>query len=169
MTEQPNTAPALEGAYLERLAARVPGVAVEAYGPAYRDYPLAHPVGALLVVFTRAEYDEPGDTGDVVQARTLVFDIIAVARDAASGAPHAPALEMLEEARRALAGARVPGFGKTRVKRERFLEHANGEWKYALTVHASTFAVEEDESTPGPQLTRVTFTNDNDTQEIARG
>lgn len=169
MSEQPNTAPALEAAYRERLAARVPGVAVEAYGPAYRDYPLAHPVGALLVVFVRAEYGEPGDTGDVVQTRTLVFDVIAVARDAAGGAPHSAALGMMEEARRTLAGARVPGFGKTQVRRERFLEHADGQWKYALTVAAATRAVEEDETTPGPRLERVTFAQPNDTLEIASG
>jgi hypothetical protein len=160
VSEQPNTPAALQAAYVARLAARVPRVAAEAYGPAYRDYTLAHPVGALLVTYLRAEYAAPADAGDVVQARTLVFDVVAVVRDAAEGAPHGAALEVLEEARGALAGLRVPGFRKTQVRRERFLEHAAGEWKYALTVAAATVAVEEDETPIGPLLERVTFATD---------
>lgn len=160
MSEQPNTPSALQAAYVARLAARVTRVAAEAFGPPYREYLLSHPVGALLVIYSRAEYAAPADAGDVVQARTLVFDVVAVVRDAASGASHGVALEVLEEARRALAGLRVPGFRKTQVRRERFLEHAAGEWKYALTVAAATVAVEEDESTAGPLLQRVTFTTD---------
>jgi hypothetical protein len=158
VSEQPNTPAALQQAYVSRLAAKVTRVAAEPFGPAYREYVLAHPVGALLVTYVRAEYATPADAGDVVQARTLVFDVVAVVRDAAGGASHGAALEVLEEARRALAGLRVPGFRSTQVKRERFLEHAAGEWKYALTVAAATVAVEDDESIAGPPLERVTFT-----------
>lgn len=166
MAEQPNTVPALEEAYRKRLETKVSSVAVESYPDDPEDYRLIHQNGALLVAYRGAEYGPVTDTGETVQERTLLFDIVVLSRDLGG---HGGALSLIEEARAALTGFRAPGFRKAHPRRERFLDHREGVWAYALTVAAVTIAAELPETVVGPALTRITLTSPHTTSEVTNG
>lgn len=136
---EPTTIAALEGAMVARLKERVGGVAVEPYPDRPEAYRLVHQAGALLVAYRGARYGEPESLGEVIQERTLDFDVYVLARSLGG---HQGAYTYLEAARGALTGYAPEGFGRLTPVEEAFLAHGEGVWMYSLTLSATTVTAE---------------------------
>lgn len=163
----PNTAPALEAAYVARLKKKLPELEVLPHPSRVEDYRLLHPVGAVLVGYRGGPYGEPRGMGPyVAQNRILSFEIVAVAHSLRTEDGHTGAMEILEAARMALVGYEAPGFRHTYAVRDRFLDYNEGEWKYGLTVAASTTAVQVSEEVAGTILQHVTIVQNDEPVEV---
>lgn len=158
-----NTVPALEAGVCDRLKAKVEGVAIEAFPDNPQTYRLLHPGGALLVQYGGADYDPPGDTEYVVQRREMLFNVHVVTRSLSG---HQGAYVKVEAVRQALAGHRIPGFTKMRMRRERFVARQEGLWIYAVTVAASTTSVELQDDEEEVLLQRATLLGNYGNSEV---
>ncbi|MEX2155112.1 MAG: Gp37 family protein [Gemmatimonadaceae bacterium] len=143
----------LEAGVLARLAAKIDDYGVEAYPDKPETHKLRHQRGAFLVAYRGADYDAVEDTGDVVQTRRMLIDVVTECRQLSG---HDGAYVMLELARVTLAGWRIAGFTKLSLVRERFLNRGEGVWLYAQTFATTTVAVElPDDEELGPVLERL--------------
>lgn len=144
--QAPTTITQLEAGIVARLTDQVVGLAIAPFPDKPATYRLTHPVGAILVAYRGAEYSEPDAVDEVVQERTLHFDLHVLARSLGG---HAGAYVHLEAARASITGYQVDGFRKLVPRREAFLGEKEGVWMFALTVAAGTAAAElEEEETP---------------------
>jgi len=144
----------LETALVNRLAAALPMLHVQAYPEQPAAYTLKHPRGAVLVGYGRSAYGDPEASGLIVQTRRMEFDITVISRDLRS---HGGAYGYLEAARIALTGWRPEGAGKTVPVRDRFLGVHGGMWRYALTVSLTAVTLETAEPEQSALLRRIAF------------
>lgn len=157
-TVRPTTIGEAERAIHDRLRRRVPTLAVESFPDDPEAYQLKHKVGALLVGYAGAKYGPVRDIDATAQERLLSFTIVVIARSLTS---HDSATLYMEAVRLALAGYRIPGFGKIAMGGEQFLGAKGGQWMFGVTVRLTTMSVElPDEDDPNditPLLRRLTF------------
>ncbi len=142
-------------AVVARLAARIPRVAVVFFPEAPAQYRLEHPVGALLVRYGGSQYaGASAARSAMVQGRDVAVSVAAVMRraDGADGA-----FALIDEARAALLGLRMPGTTDgLRAVQDQFLGQAGGLWLCAIDFAAPAPVVEDRDDDDGPLLRRVT-------------
>lgn len=131
----------LESGIIERLGEHVDGVPIEPFPDNPASYRLRHQRGAILVGYRGAEYEMPQEVDEVVQFRTLTFDVLVLSRNLSS---HTGAYAHLEAIRGALTGHVVDPFEPLQVRAERFMGHAEGVWSWVLTVAARCWSIEMD-------------------------
>jgi hypothetical protein len=156
--------PALVNAVCNRLKDKIDGYAIELFPDKAESYKLTHQRGAFLIAYRGSEYGTVEDTGDIVQGRQLSVDIVIETRQLAGAGDGA--YTMLELARTALIGFKIPGFTKIAAVRERFLSRVETVWVYVLTISAATVSVAIDETLIGPALERLTMQSQFTTSEI---
>lgn len=139
--QEATTISELEEGIVEQLKARVQGVAIEPYPDKPEGYRLVHQAGALLVAYRAAKYSEPQSRDEVIQERTLFFDVHVLSRSLRG---HQGAYTHLEAARGALTGHQLVGFWKLVPTGEAFVGREENVWMFALTVAAITVAAEEE-------------------------
>lgn len=153
----------IENAIVAQLRALIGSVEVAHYPDRPESYRLTHRVGAALVVFRGSEYGKPLASDEIVQKRTLRFEVDLVMRDLgwgyggdlSGGAPGAYA--MLEAVRAALTGFAPPGCKKAYPVREGFVarDPQGGVWIYQMTFELPTLAVENLPVSAYPTLSTV--------------
>lgn len=144
----------LETALVNRLAAALPMLHVQAYPEQPAAYTLKHPRGAVLVGYGRSAFGDSEASGLIVQARQMEFDITVVSRDLRS---HGGAYGYLDAARIALTGWRPEGAGKVVPVRDRFLGVHGGIWRYVLTVSLAAMTMETAEPEQSALLQQIAF------------
>lgn len=150
----PTTAPVLVDAIVAQLKAAYGKFDVAPFPDKPENYRLTNQSGAFLVAYRGADYADVKTAGDaVVNARLMLVDIHVVARNL--NGPDG-ALAMIELARTALIGFKVPGFNKMRPGRERFVSLVETLWTYAFTVAAGTLSVEAADLDAGVLATQLT-------------
>lgn len=142
----------IETAIVERLAARLTGVKVEAFPDKPDTYKFHHPKGTVLVAFGRATYSAPRAIDIVVQERRIEWDITLLMRNLRD---HAGAYPVLDAIRLILTGWRTCGAGKLMPVREQFLDQHQGVWTFALTMAHTIPTVECAEEEDLPLLKRI--------------
>ncbi len=142
----------LETALVERLAARLPELAAEAFPKSWKEYRLLHQRGAVLVMYRSSRYGQIEDVGAVVQERTAEFALVLLARNLRD---HRDLSGYLEGIRRAVQGFKVPGCRAFRMVDDRFEDEVDGLWTHAVLVDTVLPAVEDNDEEELPPLTRV--------------
>src|SRR5947209_6701898 len=100
----------IETAIVARLRAALPSLETAHFPDEPRSYRLTHRIGAALVTYRGAKYSTSSDTGNIIQERTLEFDVALLVRDlgwSAGGPAAGPspgAYSLLEQVRVALTG-----------------------------------------------------------------
>lgn len=154
----------IETAIVNQLHSRIDTVEIAHFPDKPSAYRLTHRVGAALVVYRGASYGAQLDTSTIAQVRTLKFDVTLVMRDLGwsyggeAGGTSPGAYAVLEQARNALTGFRVPGCRKMYPVRDRFegRDPQGGVWIYAITFALDTIAVEESAAENFPLFVRGT-------------
>lgn len=162
---EPTTIMAVEDAIVARLAATVPGIAVDAFPDDPDKYRLTHQVGALLVRFAGAAHTARADVSSAATDRALLFDVVAQVRGLGRKG-QAGVYQYLEAARLSLIGYEIPAFTRLTPVDERFLGQGEGVWTYALRVRTTTLALAVADEDVGPLLARITLDRPPDTLEI---
>lgn len=156
----------IEKAIVERLAAQLAGVKVEAFPDKPDTYNMHHPKGAVLVAFGRSTYSQPRATDLVVQERRIEWDITLVMRNLRD---HAGAYDVLDAVRLILTGWQPPACRKMMPVREQFLDQRQGVWTYVMTMACATTVVECAEEEDLPLLKRISTEDDFGTTQAPRG
>lgn len=131
----------LESGIIDRLGRYVRGVPIEPFPDDPANYRLRHQRGAILVGYRGSEYEESQELDEVVQFRTMGFDILLLSRNLSS---HTGAYRHLEAIRAVLTGYVADGFEPMRVRAERYLGHTDGVWSWVVTVAARCWSIEMD-------------------------
>lgn len=160
----PTTVQAAQDGILERLKAKVSTVSVEAYPDGWESYKFLHQRGAVLVGYRGASYDDSVDADATVQARLMEFDLHMLTRQLRG---HDGAHLLLEQVRVSLAGWRIAGFDRIRLRRERLVAGKEGVWVYATTIALGTLAIELDDDDVDTLLQRLTLQSDFTTSEVS--
>lgn len=136
----------------ERLA--ILPLAAELWPEHHEKYRLNHPVGAALVGYAGARFDNTRDVGVCVQDRDMIIPVILCFRqlNGANGA-----IDMLDRVRTLLLGFAPPDCGKIFLQAEKFAGEEDRVWWYQLDVACRTIAVEDAEEEDGPVLTRLNY------------
>ncbi|EAS1877730.1 hypothetical protein AIP78_01130 [Salmonella enterica] len=137
-----NTLPVLDD-LVARLRARLPGLHV-AYFPDSPDaFTLTHPVGAVLLSYSRSTYGTSESTGAVVQPQTMRFVATVVLRQLNG---RDGAVDVLDSVRQALGGWRPQNcLRPVWLVEDTFLGEAQGLWQYALTFATQSFFIQDDD------------------------
>ncbi|EAP2900173.1 Gp37 family protein [Salmonella enterica] len=137
-----NTLPVLDD-LVARLRARLPGLHV-AYFPDSPDaFTLTHPVGAVLLSYSRSTYGTSESTGAVVQPQTMRFVATVVLRQL-NGSDGA--VDVLDSVRQALGGWRPQNcLRPVWLVEDTFLGEVQGLWQYALTFATQSFFIQDDD------------------------
>jgi hypothetical protein len=147
---QPIDIGTIELALVAKLASQMTNVEVAHFPDEPHAYRLTHRIGAALVRYQGADYGPLHDTATIVQERILKFGVSLLVRDVGwsfGGEPDGTSpggYTLMESARGALTGFRVPGFSKVYPLREKFLgrDKQGGVWIYEITFAIKTLAVE---------------------------
>ncbi|ECR8353357.1 hypothetical protein F2D64_16525 [Salmonella enterica] len=136
-----NTLPVLDD-LVARLRARLPGLHV-AYFPDSPDaFTLTHPVGAVLLSYSRSTYGTSESTGAVVQPQTMRFVATVVLRQLNG---RDGAVDVLDSVRQALGGWRPQNcLRPVWLVEDTFLGEVQGLWQYALTFATQSFFIQDD-------------------------
>ncbi|WP_279029301.1 Gp37 family protein [Bilophila wadsworthia] len=136
----------------ERLA--ILPLAAELWPEHHEKYRLNHPVGAALVGYAGARFDNARDVGVCVQDRDMIIPVILCFRqlNGANGA-----IDMLDRVRTLLLGFAPPDCGKILLQAEKFAGEEDRVWWYQLDVACRTIAVEDAEEEDGPVLTQLNY------------
>ncbi|EDV3150608.1 Gp37 family protein [Salmonella enterica] len=137
-----NTLPVLDD-LVTRLRARLPGLHV-AYFPDSPDaFTLTHPVGAVLLSYSRSTYGTSESTGAVVQPQTMRFVATVVLRQLNG---RDGAVDVLDSVRQALGGWRPQNcLRPVWLVEDTFLGEVQGLWQYALTFATQSFFIQDDD------------------------
>ncbi|EDL7724736.1 hypothetical protein I8A11_002969 [Salmonella enterica] len=137
-----NTLPVLDD-LVARLRARLPGLHV-AYFPDSPDaFTLTHPVGAVLLSYSRSTYGTSESTGAVVQPQTMRFVATVVLRQLNG---RDGAVDVLDSVRQALGGWRPQNcLRPVWLVEDTFLGEVQGLWQYALTFATQSFFIQDDD------------------------
>ncbi|EAA7715307.1 hypothetical protein ATS25_07630 [Salmonella enterica] len=137
-----NTLPVLDD-LVARLRARLPGLHV-AYFPDSPDaFTLTHPVGAVLLSYSRSTYGTSESTGTVVQPQTMRFVATVVLRQLNG---RDGAVDVLDSVRQALGGWRPQNcLRPVWLVEDTFLGEVQGLWQYALTFATQSFFIQDDD------------------------
>ncbi|EAZ4078319.1 hypothetical protein B9W89_14545 [Salmonella enterica] len=137
-----NTLPVLDD-LVARLRARLPGLHV-AYFPDSPDaFTLTHPVGAVLLSYSRSTYGTSESTGAVVQPHTMRFVATVVLRQLNG---RDGAVDVLDSVRQALGGWRPQNcLRPVWLVEDTFLGEVQGLWQYALTFATQSFFIQDDD------------------------
>ncbi|EEG6275592.1 hypothetical protein G3F95_004827 [Salmonella enterica subsp. enterica] len=137
-----NTLPVLDD-LVTRLRARLPGLHV-AYFPDSPDaFTLTHPVGAVLLSYSRSTYGTSESTGAVVQPQTMRFVATVVLRQLNG---RDGAVDVLDSVRQALGGWRPQNCQRpVWLVEDTFLGEVQGLWQYALTFATQSFFIQDDD------------------------
>ncbi|EGJ3458552.1 TPA_asm: hypothetical protein G4Y56_000535 [Salmonella enterica subsp. enterica serovar Montevideo] len=137
-----NTLPVLDD-LVARLRARLPGLHV-AYFPDSPDaFTLTHPVGAVLLSYSRSTYGTSESTGAVVQPQTMRFVATVVLRQLNG---RDGAVDVLDSVRQALGGWRPRNcLRPVWLVEDTFLGEVQGLWQYALTFATQSFFIQDDD------------------------
>ncbi|ELC7370369.1 Gp37 family protein [Salmonella enterica] len=137
-----NTLPVLDD-LVARLRVRLPGLHV-AYFPDSPDaFTLTHPVGAVLLSYSRSTYGTSESTGTVVQPQTMRFVATVVLRQLNG---RDGAVDVLDSVRQALGGWRPQNcLRPVWLVEDTFLGEVQGLWQYALTFATQSFFIQDDD------------------------
>lgn len=137
-----NTLPVLDD-LVARLRVRLPGLHV-AYFPDRPDaFTLTHPVGAVLLSYSRSTYGTSESTGAVVQPQTMRFVATVVLRQLNG---RDGAVDVLDSVRQALGGWRPQNcLRPVWLVEDTFLGEVQGLWQYALTFATQSFFIQDDD------------------------
>ena len=137
-----------------RLAAKLPGLAVEYFPDRPDEYRLNHPKGALLVSYLGSRFGDVADIEIVAQERTAKFSVTVLLRQLNG---NGGALDISGQVILALAGFRAPDCKKMWIVAERYLGETAGLWQYAVDVATETMLVEDTDIGLEPLLTTVDY------------
>lgn len=121
----------IEQAILDRLKAKVQGVAVNPYPERPAEYTLMHPVGEVLLCYARSEFTPPLPTDIVVQDQTIVWTASVIMRGLRPrrDGQHV-SYTALQAVRGALTGYSAPGCTKLYPLKEALVSEDGGIWRY---------------------------------------
>jgi hypothetical protein len=122
---------AQEASLTARVKTLVPDLAVEPFAARPEAYRLAHPKGAVLVLYGGTTFDPPRLTAPVMQGAELEVDLILQIRNLNN---HEGAYERLNTLRKGLTGWTLPGCKKGYPRRIRFSGAQDGVYQYVLTM-----------------------------------
>ena len=137
-----------------RLAAKLPGLAVEYFPDRPDEYRLNHPKGALLVSYLGSRFGDVADIEIVAQERTAKFSVTVLLRQLNG---NGGAIDVLDQVRLAVAGFRPPDCRKVWIVGERYLGESTGIWQYAVDFATETMLVEDADVGLEPLLTNVDY------------
>lgn len=154
-----NTLPVLDD-LVARLRARLPGLHV-AYFPDSPDaFTLTHPVGAVLLSYSRSTYGTSESTGAVVQPHTMRFVATVVLRQLNG---RDGAVDVLDSVRQALGGWRPQNcLRPVWLVEDTFLGEVQGLWQYALTFATQSFFIQDDDLPESGALLAGTSSDNSD-------
>ncbi|BDV42437.1 hypothetical protein GURASL_13600 [Geotalea uraniireducens] len=98
----------IEDSIIDRLRAKLPGILVQPYPDNPESYEPTHPVGALLVRYSDADYSDSRDTATVVQDRDMHWEITLAMWSLRGKAGGKGLYAYLEAGRVALTGFKPP-------------------------------------------------------------
>ncbi len=155
----------IEQAIIDRLKAKITGLAIEGFPEKQSEYKLMHPKGALLVSYAGSTFSEPKPTDIVFQERKVEFDITVAMRHLRD---HEGAYAHLDAVRITLTGYRIAGCSKMHPTKEEFLNEDAGIWQYRMTFAMTMPAIEIDEDEQLPLLTKITTVDDYGETEVSK-
>jgi hypothetical protein len=116
--------------YKSALETAFPDYEVDDYPDDARNYQLAHPMGAVLIVFQDRKFEPAQSTVGVGQGNEPVFNIVYVSRSLRNANRDSNIYDMLDTGRAALKGLEFER-GYAEIDREFFIELGpGGIWKF---------------------------------------
>ncbi|HGA9033445.1 TPA: Gp37 family protein [Salmonella enterica subsp. enterica serovar Java] len=156
-----NTLPVLDD-MVSRLSERLPGLHVTYFPDSPDTFTLTHPVGAVLLSYSRSTYGTSESTGAVIQPQTMRFIATVVLRQL-NGRDGAVAV--LDNVRQALGGWRPKNcLRPVWLIDDVFLGEAQGLWQYALTFATQSFFIQDDTPENGSAPLAGTIPDNSDTK-----
>ncbi len=155
----------IEDSIIDRLKAKLPTILVQPYPDNPEVYEPSHPVGALLVRYSDADYGVTKDAAIVVQDRDMQWEITLALWSLRGKGKQGGLYSYLEAVRVALTGF-IPPHCRRRLTpvAEEFITRSTGNirnrnqrlWQYAITFRTTCLNIQVQEEDQAPLLTRMT-------------
>jgi hypothetical protein len=129
----------VETAVINRLKARITGLAVEPFPGDTKSYRLLHPRGAVLAHYAGSIFSRPERRPAEVQLEEMRFELTLVMRNLRT--KDAGAYAAIASVKRALLGHRVAGCGRIFLNGISLVDSEDGFWWYVLGISMLSAAV----------------------------
>ena len=125
-----------ENAIIDRAKDKIPDLLTEAFPEDPENYTLTHAKGAILVQYAGSTFDDPEDSGAVVQDEHPAWTLTLLAKNLRT---HTGAYKYIEDIKTAFTGYVIPGPARLYLKEIIFLGLKDGGiFMYGTTIAFNT-------------------------------